>query len=226
MKVLSIVSTITKANLPVRKVQQVRNIARNLEATKGSAITSAMKSYYRDVEEKLNDILLDRKRQHLSTTVVEHNIDAYNKLPAWLQKTLRPSDVSRNGHMDQDYIKELWDAGKEAHRYGVAGRCPVFRGEAENELAENSLDLLSEGISSGILDTGATDVLATLDDISTAATNITGLEDLGNIANVGDVAVAADVADIVDVTDVIDVVDVAEAKSVIADVIDIIQDAL
>ena len=49
---------------------------------------------YRDVEEKLNDILLDRKRQHLSTTVVEHNIDAYNKLPSWLQKTLIGSFVS------------------------------------------------------------------------------------------------------------------------------------
>lgn len=219
MKVLSIISTITRTNVPVRKVQQVRNIAQNLEVAKSSTITSALKSYYRDAGEKLNDILLDRKRQRLSTTVVEHNIDAYNKLPSWLQRTLRPSDVSKNGHMDQEYIRELWDAGKEAHRTGVAGRCPVFRGEAvEEELAEDTLEIFSDNLPAlSILDGNPTEILTTLDNLPATTGSLVDLEKLGD---------AGGVADVTDVADVADVTDVVDSEGVIAKVIDVIQDIL
>lgn len=204
MKVFNIVSTISRINSPMKKSIQARSIASKLDVVKDASVISALKSYYSSVAEKLNDIYLERKRNRQSTYIVENNIDSYEKLPAWLQKTLKPSDVGRDGHMNQGYIKGLWEAGQEAERPGVYGRCPIFKGEAGAdaiELPELEIDAVIEAP-------------AILSDV--VEDNVEALASLSNVVE------ASDVLENIDVID--KVVDIADGNEVVAKVLEKISD--
>ena len=128
MKVLSILSQRMVSISKPSAVGSKKPVLSALKETKKPIIAN-LKSYYSSAEEKLKDIYLDKIKNKKLTTHVEHNIYEYEHLPDAVKKCIRPSDVSRDGRIDQDKINQLWDAAKKANKPGVYGRAPVFRGE-------------------------------------------------------------------------------------------------
>jgi len=220
MKVLTIASSVIRANSQVKKVQQARKFALGLDVNKGAAITSALKGFYSSAGEKLNDILIERKKLRYPTDAVEHNISVYENLPTWLQQTLKPSDVNRAGHIDQKYFKGLWEAGQDAKKTGVSGRCPVFRGAEDEALTANADMALGNDLFMDALDSSSPEVLAKLDTVS---------ENIDLIPEVDGADIAHEILDATDIPDVTDVTDptvVAKVKEFVMDVVDIVKDAL
>ncbi len=105
----------------------LNNALKELKLSEKPAIAN-LKSYYATAEEKLNDILLERIEQKLSTYVVKHNISAFNSLPSAIKKCIKPADIGMDGHISQSYVDSLWDAAKKADKPGVYGIAPSFRG--------------------------------------------------------------------------------------------------
>ncbi len=108
-----------------------KHISQTMECT-DKPIIANLKSWYKDAGEKLNDIFLEQTINKTSTYVSKYNKDAYERLPQVIKDAIKPSDVSYNGHINQDKINELWEAAKKAHKPGVHGIAPVFRGGTDN----------------------------------------------------------------------------------------------
>ncbi len=136
-----------------------------------------LKGYYPSAEAKLNDILLDRLEQKRPTSVVEHNIAEFNRLPESIKDSIKPGDIYRDGHISQTKMNQVWEAAKEARRPGVYGRPPVFRGEEFPEasavtetypqsLADTNLPELNIDLAVGEIDALADSVLETATNVA------------------------------------------------------------
>ena len=118
--------------------------AKHLELSQKPVIAE-MQGYYAKASEKLSDIYLDRKADDLRTDVVQHNIKEFDNLPEAIKKCIKPSDIDRNGHIDQKLIDDLWKSGKETNAYGVWGNPPRFEGgmeDAADSVADGSSELM------------------------------------------------------------------------------------
>lgn len=185
MKILNIVSTVTKTTSAIRKSQHARNIASKLEVNNGLPITSALANYYANARAKLADIYLERRQQGKSTYIVENNIEAFDSLPSWIQKEIKPSDIDYEGHIKQDLIKKIWENGKAAGKPGVLGYPPVFKGVNDEMLPTSGLDIpfLDDMGSLSNLDViGETPVLPDFMDVAEPSGIITEI-----IQNIGDI---------------------------------------
>ena len=108
-----------------------KQISRTMDCT-DKPIVANLKSWYNDAGEKLNDIFLEQTTDRASTYISKYNKDAYERLPQVIKDAIKPSDISYNGHISQYKINELWEAAKNAHKPGVYGMPPVFRGSMDN----------------------------------------------------------------------------------------------
>ena len=82
----------------------------------------------------MNDIYLDKIEHKQLTSAIEHNMEEYKRLPDSVKKYLKPADIDRYGHVNQDKVNEIWESAKKAEKLGVYGRPPVFRGDFIVEL--------------------------------------------------------------------------------------------
>lgn len=119
-----------------------------------------LKAYYKNALEKLNDIYLEKVKNRSYTGTVEHNIDAYERLPKAVQDVILPKDVTVDGHIDQETVNTLFNAAKTAGKPGNYSCVPTFWGRPENiaELDHGVTDVMAEEISSGIAEHG--DIIA------------------------------------------------------------------
>ena len=119
-----------------------------------------MKTYYRTAIEKLNDIYLEKVKNRSYTGTVEHNIEAYEKLPKAVQDAILPKDITVDGHINQSTVNTLFDAAKVAGKPGNYSSVPTFWGRPENiaELDTGVSDIITDEISTGIAEHG--DIIA------------------------------------------------------------------
>lgn len=135
MKILSIMAH-KVAPQSKKAVSKVRKpLAATLTEVQKPVIAN-IKSYYTSAEAKLNDILLDRIKNRQSTSAVEYNISQFESLPKCIKDCIKPSDISRTGHISQTKINDLWETAKKADKPGVYGRPPTFRGNEDEAIAE------------------------------------------------------------------------------------------
>ena len=90
-----------------------------------------LKSYYETTEEKLNDILIERTQNKQSTSMIEYNIEQFEKLPQEIKDCIHPQDVYTNGHIEQSKVNEIWDAAIKAKKADVYGIPPQFMGKCD-----------------------------------------------------------------------------------------------
>ena len=187
MKILSAilpVRSINKFNLTINS-QKVFN--ENLKIVEKPIIAN-LKSFYRSAEEKLNDIYIERLQKRLPTQTVKYNLDKFEQLPDPIKNAIKPTDISKTGHIDQSHINNVWEAAKNAHKPGVHGICPRFSGHPEEGILDtfqadsileldinDSLDLISDatGMADGLAD-GLVDNADVVSDIATDAASDLG----------------------------------------------------
>ena len=119
-----------------------------------------LSAYYKNALAKLNDIYLEKVKDRSYTGTVEHNIDAYEKLPKAVQEAILPKDITVDGHIDQDTVNTLFNAAKAAGKPGNYSSVPTFWGRPENiaELDTGVSDIMADEISTGIAEHG--DIIA------------------------------------------------------------------
>ncbi len=110
-------------------------------------IVANLKAYYQTAGEKLNDIFLDQTSKNWSTVTVEHNLDAYNRLPDYIKACLKPNDITVDGHISQGTINKLYDAARSAKKIPCYEYPPSFWGnpEGHGKVALENVDLDSIG---------------------------------------------------------------------------------
>lgn len=204
MKVLSIIlpaKSINKLNL---KMNSQRIFNENLKTIEKPIIAN-LKSYYRNAEEKLNDIYLDRLKNKLPIDTVKHNRDQFDKLPDAIKDVIKPSDIDRIGHIRQSYVEDIWKSAKAAKKTGVYGNCPRFKGGPEDGVLDTlhtdiisevgmteSLDLIPEtsGLADGLADGlagGLADNADVVSDIATDAASDLGEHGVGLLKRLIDI---------------------------------------
>lgn len=146
-----------------------------LEPTENPIIAEmSRKSYYRTAGEKLNDIKLDMKTNEQYTGTVDHNIEAYNRLPQVIKDALKPSDIGYNGNVSQYQINQLYETAKVAKRIPESSYPPSFRGNTE-EMLNNALNSNEYGISLNTGDISKADLISDIktEELSEGLTSIT-----------------------------------------------------
>ena len=203
MKIMEIKALNSIANRFVGKNSTLR-FAERLQEVKMPVI-ACLKGYYKNAGDKLADIKMDKLRTRQSTSVVDHNLEEYNRLPDAIKNSLKPSDVYTNGHISQSRVNELWETAKQSGKANVYGRPPYFRGAPE-DLDPQALE------TTGLMDVDST--CGVLDDFGVSGADV---DVLGGVSDVIDVSDIADVADVADVAG-----GALDGLEIIGDIIDVL----
>ena len=182
MKILEVktFSSVTKKfvgkNLTLRFAEKLQEVE--------APMIACLKGYHKDTKDKLADIKMDRLRTRQSTSVVDHNMAQYDRLPESVKKALKPSDVYRDGHINQSRVNEIWDAAKDSGKAGVYGRPPFFRG-APDELDPQAIESVTSFDAGVDIDT---DIIENLSDsfemIDSADGAASSIEAIGDIIDI------------------------------------------